>query len=197
MVSKEALELLEAAERVEAAADLEAGLPARAAELAAAVTELCAGDGAGRLSPRGLWNLLWLAGDLTGHVDVYRARALLSTVEGLFERHFARAVTGPAASCELAEVAEMAFDFFFNRPTGEQPLLWSGLDETLASLERVLRIENPVCQRASLHGLAHVREQLDGTARDRVDALFDDFLRRTPDVALAQYAARARAGELP
>src|SRR5258708_4821601 len=83
------------AERAQAACDREVGLPARGAELARALVELLEGGDLSGASPRALWNLLWLAGDLTVHVDVYRAEALLGAVERLFARHLSRALDGP------------------------------------------------------------------------------------------------------
>ncbi len=176
-------ELVEAAERAGAACDLEAGLPARAAELAEAVVEVFRTRALDGVSPRALWNLLWLAADLTLHVDVYRARGILRAVEQLFERHFSRVLDGPG---EAAEAAEMAFDFFFNRP--EQPL---SVDDALGTLGRVLALDNRYCRRAALHGLGHLWQQ-HADARPRIEAAID----ACADPALADYAARARTGDL-
>src|SRR5436190_1167627 len=92
---------------------------------------------------------------------------------------------------------EMAFDFFFNRPAGEQPLVIARLDDSVRVLQRVLTLDSPLCRRAALHGLGHVRQACTPPARDRIDAVFDAFLRATPDATLASYAARARSGDLP
>jgi hypothetical protein len=184
-------DFLEAAERAEAACDLEAGLPGGAARLAEVVTEVCASGDLSRASVRALWNVLWVAGDLTRHVDVYRASRLLGSVVHLFERHVAGAVR---EGDDAAAPAEMAFDFFFNHPPGEQPLATARVGEAVAALERVLALDNPVCKRAALHGLSHLRRVVDRP--EPVDGLFDAFLRTTTDATLAGYAARARSGEL-
>jgi hypothetical protein len=183
------IDLLAAAERAQAACDLEAGLPSSGAELARVTCELLADGDLAAASPRAVWNLLWLAADLTSWVDVYRAAELLAAVEKLFARHFARGLVAPGP---LAEAAEMAFDFFFNRP---QPLAALRLDEVLASLGRVLALENRFCRRAALHGLAHLAQH-EPAARPRVEALIDAFLAGPVDPALAAYARAARAGEL-
>jgi hypothetical protein len=183
--------LLAAAEQAEAACDLEHGLPDGAARLADATLALLDGPALTAASPRALWNVLWLAGDLTAHVDLYRAARLLDGVAGVFERHLQH------ASGDLADAAEMAFDFFFNRPPGEQPLVIARLNDAVGALSRVLTLDSPLCRRAALHGLGHLRQTCDPPARDRVDAVFDTFLRETTDASLATYAARARAGELP
>lgn len=177
--------LADEAERAEAAADLLDGSPAeRARELMAALGT-CS-----EWSARGLWNLLWLAGELSTLVDVYCATELLASVEQL--------LTGPlrGAGGEMADTAEMAFDFFFNRAPGESPLASARLDETLHAMARLLAVDGPVCRRAALHGLSHLRQQLEGPPRDRVDGLIDGFLRETDSTQLAQYAVRARAGDL-
>jgi hypothetical protein len=158
--------LADQAERAEAAADLLDGSPAERAR------ELMAALGTSReWSARGLWNLLWLAGELSTLVDVYCATELLASVEQL--------LAGPlrGAGGEMADTAEMAFDFFFNRAPGESPLASARLDETL-------------------HAMSHLRQQLEGPPRDRVDGLIDTFLRETDSTQLAQYAVRARAGDL-
>ena len=66
---------------------------------------------------RALWNVLWLAGDLTTSVDLYRAEALLASVAHLFEARFVHTRTDDR-TLEL-DAAEMAFDFFFIPPYGE------------------------------------------------------------------------------
>jgi hypothetical protein len=181
------MSLLDEAGRVEAAADLLRGPPAT---LARSVIDACRSHEAEQAEPRALWNLLWLAGELSAQVDVYCALELLLAVESLFARSLRHATD------ERAGVAEMAFDFFFHRPAGESPLPLFRLDQTLASINRVLALDCAVCRRAALHGLGHMREQLDGAPRDRVDAVIDAFLRDTDSTRLAQYAVRARAGEL-
>jgi hypothetical protein len=187
-----AAQLLAAAERAEAACDLEIGLPGRAADLARAVTELFGEADLEAASPRALWNLLWLAADLTMHVDVYRAAEILSAVERLFVRHFARALEsrGPAS-----EAAEMAFDFFFNR--SGQPLEALRFAEVIETLARVLDLPNRFCRRAALHGLGHLRQHHpDGPGRERIESLIDRFVAVNADPTLAEYAASARAGDL-
>ena len=182
--------LLEAAERVEAACDLDRGVPAQLAE---ELIDACERAPLDQATPRALWNLLWLAGELSTQVDVYLATRLLEAVVRLFERHLGQA----ASDGELAATAEMAFDFFFNRAPGDQPLAIARVDETLTAMQRVLSLPSTACQRAGLHGLSHLRRLVDGLDREHVDAAFDGFLLSTRDVALAEYAARARAGTLP
>jgi hypothetical protein len=189
LASAEASRLLEAAESAQAACDLEVGLPVG---LARALVEIFAEADLSAASPRALWNLLWLAADLTTHVDVYRAAELLAAVERLFERHFARALTQPG---ELSEAAEMAFDFFFGGRA--HPLEALRLDEVLATLERVLALDNRFCRRAALHGLGHLRQRHGGPpARERIEALIDRFLDGCGDERLAAYARQARAGDV-
>jgi hypothetical protein len=191
-MSPEAERLLADAERVEAACDLEIGLPDSGARLQTVVSELLAEGELGGASPRAIWRLLWVAADLTSHVDVYRAESLLGAVERLFERHFSRALTDEG---ELADIAEMAFDLFFNR--ADQPLALHRFEPSLAALARVLELDNRFCQRAALHGLSHLRQHThtDGQ-RARLDGVLDAFLLRNADPTMAVYAARSRAGEL-
>jgi len=182
------MSLCDEAERAEAAADLLRGRPA---EVARALVEALGSAELERATPRALWNLLWLSGELSTRVDVYRSVELLGAVERLLGR------LRPDGDAERAAVAEMAFDFFFNRSVVEQPLATARLDDTLATLRRLLARDCSTSRRAALHGLGHLRQRLDGAARDRVDTAFDDFLRETDSTQLAQYAVRARTGELP
>jgi hypothetical protein len=186
-VSDEARELLSRAESVQAAVDLEGGLPAAGARLATSLVELFTEWDAATFSPSGLWNLLWLAGDLTEHVDIYRAMQLFSSVARLYERHFAR-LSGHDPACE------MAFDFFFNRR--QQPLATLRFAEVLALLERVLRLDNRFCRRAALHGLGHLKQRAEEGDREKVDAVLEAFAAATADAGLADYARAARAGHL-
>ena len=182
-MTPEAQELLARAESAAAAVDLEAGLPAAGARLSAALVELLTEGDLAAASPRALWNLLWLAGDLTVHVDIYRAMQLFSSLARLYERRFATLAAHEPA-------AEMAFDFVFNRP--QQPLATLRFADVLALLERVLRLDNRFCRRAALHGLGHLKQRALDDDRARVDAVLDAF----SDVSLADYAAQARAGTL-
>jgi hypothetical protein len=184
-----ATELLAQAEAAQAAVDLEGGLPASGSRLAAALVELLADSDLSHASPRAVWNLLWLAADLTVHVDVYRAMQLLSSVARLFERHFQRALTQPG---ELQQAAEMAFDFFFNRPA--PPLVQLRFSDVLLLLERVLHLPNRYCRRAAVHGLGHLRQNAAPDDRARIDATLDAFA--DADATLADYARQARAGTL-
>jgi hypothetical protein len=187
-VSEESQQLLRRAEEVPAAVDLEGGLPANAARLATTMVELLAEGDLSQASPRALWNLLWVAADLTAHVDIYRAMQLFSSVTRLFERHFAHRLS---SADENTQTAEMAFDFFFNRP--DQPLAALRFNDVLLLLERVLRLENLFCRRAALHGLMHLKERARDEDRLRIDAILD----AVTDPALAAYARLARNGELP
>jgi hypothetical protein len=181
------MDLGDEAERAEAAADL---LRGPAADRARELMALLSSERMQRIDPRGLWNLLWLAGELSTLVDVYCACQLLGAVEQLLAGRLR------GADGEMADTAEMAFDFFFNREPGESPLASARLDVTLHALARLLTVDGAVCRRAALHGLGHLRQQLEGPPRDRIDALIDGFLRETDSTQLAQYAVRARAGEL-
>lgn len=194
-MTPEAQELLARAERAQAAADLESGLegglPSSGSRMAGSLVELFAEGDLTAASPHALWNLLWVAADLTAHVDVYRAMQLLSSVARLFERHFARALT---VRDDMAQAAEMAFDFFFNR--AEQPLVALRFSDVLSLLERVLKLDNRFCRRAALHGLGHLKQRASEEGRARVDAVLDAFVAAAPDPALADYAREARAGSL-
>lgn len=194
-VSAAAARLWEEAARVEAAAELEAGLPASAGALASAVEELLASADLVQAPPRVAWRLLWLAADLTQHVDVYRAGALLSAVEKLLQR----ATPAAPTDGDFAEAAEMAFDFFFNRPLdgGGQPLAWHRFDDCVATLERLLAGEARVARRAALHGLSHLKQHaLLPAQRLRIDVVLDAFQRDNRDPSLAAYAVRAKRAEL-
>jgi hypothetical protein len=191
-LSEEAAELLRRAESAVAAVDLEGGLPANGARLAASLSELLAEGDLTAASPRALWNLLWVAADLTAHVDIYRAMQLFSSVTRLFERHLSRTLH---ARDEAAEAAEMAFDFFFNRD--EQPLATLRFGDVLLLLERVLRLDNRCCRRAALHGLAHLKERAHEEDRPRIDGVLDGFIASCAETDLVEYAHQARAGQLP
>lgn len=190
--------LLERCAVAEAACDLAIGGADNAAALA---EEVCAAIAATPehtpLPGRALWNLLWLAAELTTAVDLYRAEALLAEVARLFERRFVRTLTGDRSSDAPDELdaAEMAFDFFFNR--GDQPLLLLRLDRCLATMERVSRLPNRHCQHAALHGLGHLRQQVSGHAKTRlVESAIEDFAQRTTDERLREFAAAAKRGAI-
>lgn len=176
--------LLARAERAEVAADLDDGVPAT---LAADTAELLGSADLRGASPRALWNLLWLAGELSTRVDVYRAQALLEATGKLFERHLAAALT---EHDELQAAADMAFDFFFNR--ADQPLASVRADAALEVLGRVLALDNRFCKRAALHGLGHLRQHAGEAARARVDALAG----AVEDPTLAEYARAVREGSV-
>jgi hypothetical protein len=108
-------ELLDEAEQAEAAFELLPELPAGASSRANAVIALLADRALDQASPRAVWNLLWLAGELSIHVDVYRAEALLRAVASFYARRLR------PAPPELADCARMAFAFFFERE--DPPLL--------------------------------------------------------------------------
>jgi hypothetical protein len=178
-------ELLARAAEAEAACDLLVGAPA---ELAAAVISVFECEDVSRAPPRALWNLLWLAAELTVAVDVYRAEALLAAIERLFARHVAPAV---ADGGEAAEAAEMAFDFLVNR--AEQPLESLRFERLVSALESLLALPSRVCRRAALHGLGHLRQRHAAEPRRaRLEAAIDTCT----DPALAAYAARARVGDV-
>jgi hypothetical protein len=188
-VSPEASLLIAAAEAAGAACDLQSGPPLDGAAKRRALVELLAEADLGGASPRALWNLLWLAAELTAEVDVYRAAELWSAVERLFARRFA----GLSGCGELSQVAEMTFDFFFNHRA--HPLEALRLGDLLAALGRILSLDGRACRRAALHGLGHLRQRHAETpARDRIEAIIDAFLASSPDPALAAYALEARAG---
>ncbi len=187
--------LLHRCATAEAACDLVIGGPSNAAELA---DEVCGAIGTAAstteaIEGRALWNLLWLAADLTTSVDLYRAEALLGEVAQLFERRFARTLDG-ARTVEL-DAAEMAFDFFFNR--ADQPLQLLRLDRCLSTMERLLRLPNRHCQHAALHGLGHLRQQVAGHARlHLIETAIDSFLARNVDERLREFAQLARRGAI-
>jgi hypothetical protein len=189
-MTEAARQLVERATRVEVACDLEIGLPARAPSLADAAIEACSSGELAHAPPRALWNVLWLAADLTTHVDVFRALELLSAVERLFVAHLPSVLQ---ARGERSEAAEMAFDFFFNR--AQQPLALK-LPQAIEALGRVLAVDNRFCRRAALHGLGHLVGHAGARDRARIEALIDELLARTGDGALADYARAARSGEV-
>jgi hypothetical protein len=171
------------ASEVAAACDLLGAAPP--VELAAAVVEAFEREA---LPARALWNVLWVAAELTVAVDVYRAEALLAAIERLFARHVAVAV---AEGGDAAEAAEMAFDFLLNR--AEQPLESARFERVVSALEGVMALPSRVCRRAALHGLGHLRaHHAEGPRRARIEAAID----ACHDAALAEYAARARAGDV-
>lgn len=190
--------LLERCAVAEAACDLAIGGADNAAALA---DEVCATIAAtpdqASVPGRALWNLLWLAAELTTAVDLYRAEALLAEVARLFERRFVRTLTGERSGEAPAELdaAEMAFDFFFNR--ADQPLLLLRLDRCLVTMERLLRLPNRHCQHAALHGLGHLRQQVSGHAKTHlVESTIEDFSQRTTDARLREFAAGAKRGAI-
>lgn len=190
--------LLERCAVAEAACDLAIGGADNAAALA---DEVCATIAAtpdqGTVAGRALWNLLWLAAELTTAVDLYRAETLLTEVARLFERRFVRTLTGErhTESPDELDAAEMAFDFFFNR--ADQPLLLLRLDRCLATLERVARLSNRHCQHAAVHGLGHLRQQVSGHAKTHlVESAIEDVAQRTTDERLREFAAAAKRGAI-
>lgn len=196
MDSAHATTLLERCHHAAAACDLEIGLPVRSAELADEVRAAIDAIGPDQLvSGRAIWNLLWVAADLTTWVDLYRAEALLVAVRDLHVRRFAVTLRGPRQDerADEHDAADMSFDFFFNR--ADQPLVALRLDSCLDVLGAVLRIENRHCQHAALHGLGHLRQQVPSEARvNLVEGVLDRFLSRTVDSGLREYATLCRRG---
>jgi hypothetical protein len=180
-----ASELLTRADRVEAACDLLAA-PAERALQVEALVELFLGDQLAQASERALFNLLWVAGELSAEVDVYRALTLHHALE--------RLVTGGlralAAGDDRAAVAEMAWHFVFDRP--DAPLASARTGEAIDALARVLSSGGRLCARAALHGLGHLRQHAQPDEVVRIDALLD----AVTDPTLLEYAVEARNGEL-
>ena len=141
------------------------------------------------LGERGLWNLLFAAGELSRRVDVYRAHELFLAATALVER----AAVGAEAGSPRAVTLEMGFDFFFAR--GKHPLLSLRAGEVVDALGRLLGRGARPARRAAIHGLGHVIEHGEGqpwldAARAELDALGD------ADAELLRYAQEARTGVL-
>ncbi len=151
MISADAAELVDQAGAAEHACDLLPDQPAAAAARARALIEVLREADLSREPPRVLWNLMWIAAELTWHVDLYRAEALLLAVESLFVRHLSRAITGRG---ELADVALMTFSFFFERD--DQPLAVMRSDTCRAVLHRIASLDNPICKKAAGEALTRL-----------------------------------------
>jgi hypothetical protein len=158
----------------------------RGAEVEALV-ELFLGDGLASASERALFNLLWVAGELSAEMDVYRSLALHHGLERLFTGCLSRAL--PPGD-DRAAAAEMAWHFVFDRP--DAPLASARTGEAIDALERVLDASSRLCARAALHGLGHLRQHAQDADRARIEAILD----AVTDPSLLEYAVEARNGEL-
>jgi hypothetical protein len=183
-VTDAAAKLLADAERAQAACDLLASPSERAAEVEALI-EIFLGEALASASERALFNLLWIAGELSAELDLYRAASLSAALERLFTGCLSRLAPDDAR----AGAAEMAWDFVFNRVS--PPLASARAGEVIDSLARVLASGSRVCARAALHGLGHLRPHALDADRARIDALLDGV-----DASLAEYAAEAKSGTL-
>jgi hypothetical protein len=152
VISAEAAELIDDAGAAHHACDLLPEAAAGASARARVLIEVLRDADLSREPPRAIWNLLWAAAELTWHVDIYRAEALLLAVEALFTRHLSRAVTTRG---ELADAALMAFSFFFERE--DQPLAVMRTDTCRAVLTRVAALDNPICRTAAEAALQNLK----------------------------------------
>jgi hypothetical protein len=144
VISPEAAALVDDAGAAGHACDLLPESAGDAATRARVLIEVLRDADLSREPPRAIWNLLWAAAELTWHVDIYRAEALLLAVEALLTRHLSRAVTTRG---ELADAALMAFPFFFERD--DQPLAVMRADTCRAVLTRIAALDNPICRKAA------------------------------------------------
>jgi len=143
-------ELLEEASEVEHAADLLPELPAGAAARATTLVQLLRDADLADAPPKALWNLLWLAAELTAHVDIYRAEALLQASVVLYLKQLVNAEPrSPLADVALAGVA-----LFFERD--DQPLCALRKDACHDALARIATARDPAVQQAA----AAARERL-------------------------------------
>ncbi len=183
-LSSDARALLDLARELDGPLEL-ADTPAEA-ERVTTVLQRAALD---ELGERGLWNLLFAAGELSRRVDVYRAHAMFLGATSLVDRAAVEAPPGSFSAVTL----EMCFDFFFAR--GSHPLVSLRASEVVEALGRLLGHAARPARRAAIHGLGHLIEHGRGqpwadVAVAKLDTLSD------ADAELVRYAAEAKSGML-
>ena len=188
-LSTDASTLLQRALAAELAVDLTPP-PAEARVTSDRLVEVLHRAEASSLDERAIWNLLFVAGELSLRVDVYRAHDLFRAVAALIERVGA----GPLTPGDpRAAALEMGFDFFFARPS--HPLLPLRATLVLETLGSLLASERRAVVRAAIHGLGHLATR-DGAAVALLDRYLAGRIGTKPDEGLAEYARDARRGAL-
>lgn len=186
MLSSAARTLLDRARSVEGPLEVE-GTPAEAE----CVTSVLHDASVDELGERGLWNVLFAAGELSRRVDVYRSHELFVAAVALVER------AAPGATCgsPRAVTLEMCFDFFFAR--GGHPVASVRARDVVESLGRLLAHDTRSARRAAIHGLGHLIEHGGGQpwVREAV-AQLDRVVAGGADTELVRYAREARSGVL-
>lgn len=124
-----------------------------------------------------------------------RLRLLRSTI-ALFQQLFFVRLTKLdfGGNLPLYRACYMFWEIFPLRNTPKNPEDAPLSAEKITVLERILDLENPMCQYAALHGLGHAQSDLP----DRVIAILDAWLERhkTVDSRLREYAMDARKGDV-
>ncbi|MEO6951201.1 MAG: hypothetical protein ABI321_05255 [Polyangia bacterium] len=186
MLSADARVLLDRACNADGPLELE-GTPAEADRIATVLRHASVDE----LGERGLWNVLFAAGELSRRVDVYRAHELFLGATSLVERAGQEAIAGSPR----AVTVEMAFDFFFAR--ARHPLVPLRARDIVDALARLIAHGTRSARRAAIHGLGHLIEH-GGTQAWVHDAVaqLDGLVAAGGDIELTRYAEEARTGML-
>lgn len=162
-----------------------------------------AGELLARFSDRqletGLWFLLsdgYAADAMDVTVPLERRLALLRSTPALFATLFSSRCSHVdfGGNEPLYRSCYMFWELFPVGSKSPEPERTALLEERFAALERIIALDNPMCQYSGLHGLGHLHHR--GGARTA--ALIDGYLARQPglDVELRAYALDAREGNV-
>lgn len=150
-----------------------------ASEVLAAALPLVRKASDGAFSDKGVSRLLgFLSGDANAR-DISRVQteSLIEEIERLYKRRFASYSEDPT------QVVFMTWDMFCN-PWSRRRNFREAADRVVKALSAILEIPNPLCKRAAIHGLGHVRHPAAAT-------VLRAYLSTTGDAELKEYAERA------
>jgi hypothetical protein len=134
-------------------------------------------------------------------IDAYKSTVpldlrlgLIRATEGLFTKLFAKRCSTfeIEAHSHLHGTCYMFWDLYSLEFETKDPARAPVAAEKLALVERILDMDNLMCQYSALHGLGHAQYDFP----ERVAAAIDRYLARhpEPEFALREYALKARSG---
>lgn len=178
------------------------GEPALKAEHIARTFER-ADEHLGRFSDRqieaGLWMIIgrgYVGAALGDDVPAETRLRLVRSTSDLFSRLFAARCRRLELGGEspLYRICYMFWEIFPLENKPEHPRDAALCEEKIATLERILEIDNPMCQYSALHGLGHAQFDLPERSAEIVDRWLTKHA--TADARLREYAQDARTGDV-
>ncbi len=139
-------------------------------QLSSAIARLFIGGDLSTATPRALWNLLWVAGELQRSVDIFHARALFSAIAELYKRQFA---TLAHSHEEFGEVATMGLRFVLLESAPQLELC--ELPLILTTLEQLAALPNRFCRDGVRCALEGLRDRAPLESRDPINRLLQNL----------------------